>query len=533
MEHVTALQMLLLVLLAAVALFAALAQRLSLSYPIVLVLAGLICSVLPHVPRVPLSPNMVLYVLLPPLLYAAAWQTSWREFQQNMVSVALLAIGLVFFTAVGVAIVAQFFLPGFDWRLGFLLGAIVSPTDAVAASSIAKKLGLPHTILDLLEGESLLNDATGLLALQFGLDLIVHGAAPPLGRAALEFAWLLGGGVAIGLAVGWIVTWVERWIEDGPIEIAFSVLVAYVSYLAGDAAHASGVISVVVCGLYLSRKSSRLFTPESRLQLTSAWGAFEFLLNGIVFLLIGLQLPGVLANIRGYSALRLCCYGLAFSGVLIALRLVWMFPGARLAYLIRTRLLHQQYQMPGRRSIFIVGWTGMRGVVALAAAGSLPYTVASGRALPQRNVIVFLTFAVILVTLVLQGLTLPAVVRALGLKKDPGPKCEEDEARQLLLDAGITFLKSSEAEAGEAQNSAYTALRGMLEARKQELQASFSRDQGDSETQLTRRTAMLGVFQSERDQLIQLRADGRIGDGVYRTLERELDLGESRLASRK
>lgn len=532
-------QLLLLVLLAAVALVAALAKRLAISYPVLLVIVGVLCSLIPHIPRVPLSPDIVFYVFLPPLLYAAAWQTSWREFRHHIVSIGMLAIGLVFFTAVGVALAAHFFLPGFDWRLGFLLGAVVSPTDAPAATSIARRIGMPHTLVELLEGESLVNDATGLLALQFGLEMITSGSAPPIGRSLLEFAWLLGGGIIIGLLIGWSVSLLERWVEEGPIEIALSIIVAYASYLAGEAAHASGIIAVVTTGLFLSRRSASLFSPQSRLQILGVWDALEFLLNGLVFLLIGLQMPYVLAAIHGYSLLRLSLYGLAFSAVLIALRLLWTFPAARLSHLIRTRLLHQNYNMPSPRNLFVLGWTGMRGVVALAAAVSLPETLADGRPLPQRSLIIFLTFAVILVTLVLQGLTLPAVVRRLRLSPDSGPACEEDEARLLMLQSAIDFLQQrnkEEAADGSpdaAPNPAVLGLLGRLQYRMEELSTEQEQGAPGKSSEGNTRSILLETYNKQRETLNDLRGSSRIGDVVYRTLERELDLGESRLSSQR
>lgn len=540
MGHIHPLQLLLLALLAAVALGAGLAKRLAISYPVLLVIVGFLCSLLPRLPQVPLSPDVVFFVFLPPLLYAAAWQTSWREFRFNLVSIAMLAIGLVAFTAVGVALTAHFFMPGFDWRLGFLLGAIVSPTDAPAATSIARRIGMPGTLVDVLEGESLVNDATGLLALQFGLGLIVNRTTPPVGRSIAEFLWLLGGGVLIGLAVGWVVSAMERWVEEGPIEIALSIIVAYTAYLAGEAAHASGVISVVTTGLFLSRRSGALFSPQSRLQLIGVWDALEFLLTGLVFLLIGLQLPYVLAEIGSHSLPRLSLYGLTFSALLIALRLLWTFPAARFSHLVRTKLLHQDYAMPQPRFLFLLGWTGMRGVVALAAAVSLPLTIADGSPFPQRNLIIFLTFSVILVTLVLQGLTLPAVVRSLHLEEDRGPAGEESEARGIVLQAAIDYLGSLQSQPPGGDGTASPVIRTLLARfrfRMEELRASDSEaDVDDSEQPGRRRNSrdvLLQTYRKQQEALNGLRGEGRIGDRVYRTLQRELDLGESQLGAQK
>ena len=531
MEHLGYLQTLLLGLVTLIVTFAGLARRFAISYPIVLVLAGLLCSLLPHMPQVPLPPDLVFLFFLPPLLFAAAWQTSWREFHYNLVSISMLAVGLVVFTACGVSLTAHFFMPGFDWRLGFLLGAVVSPTDAVAASSIAKHVGMPKRIVDILEGESLLNDATGLLALQFGVDMITQGTTPRLGHSLLLFLWLLVGGVGVGLLVAMIVVWADKWIDDGPVEIVLSFLVAYVSYLAGESVHASGVIATVTCGLYMSRKSSTLFSPAVRLQAEGVWNAAEFLLNGLVFVLIGLQLPYVLAGIQGYSFRRLVVYGFGFSAVLIALRLLWSFPGARFAYFLRNRLLHQNVERASTKSIFVLGWTGMRGVVALAAASSLPYTLGNGQPFPQRNMILFLTFSVILVTLVLQGLTLPALVRALGLAGGGDVDSEEHEARLILLRSALKFLREGRSSADESSSHIFHDLIHQYTHQLRELESGDAEDTTELRGALSLHTLRLETVRHERRELIVLRDSGRIGDTTHRVLERELDLSESRLLS--
>lgn len=527
--NIHSIELILLVLLGAIAIIAGVARRLSISYPIVLVITGLALGLMPRIPSLRLSPDIVFLIFLPPLLFAAAWQTSWREFRYNLVSIGMLAIGLVFFTALGVAYLAHFFLPSFDWRSGFLLGAVVSTTDAVAATSIAKRIGMPKRIVDILEGESLVNDATGLLALEFGVAMMVKGTTPSIAAGALHLLWLLGGGILMGLLIGMLVSWFETFIDDGPVEIALSLIVAYGVYLAGEAVGASGVIAVVTCGLYMSRKSATYFSPAVRLQVMAVWEALEFLLNGLVFILIGLQLPYVLKGINGYSHTQLLVYGASFSAVLIALRLLWMYPGALIAYKIRHHILRQQYEMPTGRMTFVLGWTGMRGVVALAAASSLPYTLNGGVAFRQRSLIVFLTFSVILVTLVLQGLTLPALVKRLGLSQSDGPKCEEGEARRILIQRAIDHLEDRRGHESEDLQHAYE---DVLHQYGDKLASLTSCDfDGPTENKNTRsaRHVLLEGVQSEREELIRLRNLGRIGDGIYRTLEHELDLSESRL----
>ena len=533
MDHLNSILVLLIGLLFAVAAVAGLARRFALSYPIVLVIFGLLCSLIPHVPRIPLPPSVVFLVFLPPLLYVAAWQTSWREFRYNLVSISSLAIFLVFFTAVGVAFMAKWWLPGFDWRLGFLLGAVVSPTDAVAATSIARRVGMPQRIVDILEGESLLNDATGLLALQFGVQMVVDGTTPTLGRGLLEFAWLTIGGVLVGMAIGFIVSSLERWVDDGPVEIALSLVVPYATYLAGEAVKASGVIAVVSCGLLMSRRSSTFFSPRTRLQANAVWDALEFLLNGFVFVLIGLQLPYVLAGIKGMSKAGLLGYGLAFSAVLILLRMAWMFPAARAAWWVRTRLGHQQYAKPQGNQVFVIGWTGMRGVVALAAAGSLPLTLKDGSPFPERNMILFLTFTLILVTVVVQGLSLPWLIRLLRLPRQNTGYCEEGQARHLILQAAIDFLTDRRSSTNADQEiHLYEDLLHQYEHKIASI--DLCGPGGDAppltENNITMEQLLLDTVRRQRDELNSLRESGRIGDAVHRNLERELDLSESRLA---
>ncbi len=533
MDQVDSLVVLFLGLLFAVAAVAGLARRFSVSYPIALVIFGLLCSLFPHVPRIPLPPSVVFMVVLPPLLYVSAWQTSWREFRYNLISISSLAVLLVFFTAIGVAFAAQWWLPGFDWRLGFLLGAVVSPTDAVAATSIARRVGMPQRIVDVLEGESLLNDATGLLAFQFGIEMVVQGTTPTFARGVLELAWLIAGGVLVGLVIGAAVIWLERWVDDGPVEIALSLIVPYAAYLAGDAAKASGVIAVVVCGLLVSRQSSSFFSPRVRLQATAVWDALEFLLNGFVFILLGLQLPYVLSGIRGESHAQLIGYAVAFSLILVVLRMVWMFPASQAAWWVRTHLARQTYEKPRFKQVFVVGWTGMRGVVALAAAYSLPYTLNDGSPFPERNTIIFLTFSLILVTVVLQGLSLPYLVRLLGLAGQDQGLCEEGEARRLLLRAAIDYLQERRISTKEeSEVHLYEDLIHQYEHKAAEIEMcgpDGSSPEGRS-TSVTMGEILIETIRRERDELNSLRSNGRVGDAVHRTLERELDLSESRLS---
>src|SRR4029077_8278684 len=314
------------------------------------------------------------------------------------------------------------------------------------ATSIAKRLGLPQSIVDILEGESLVNDATGLLALEFAIAMVVEGRTPTVAQGALRLTYLIAVGLVIGLVLGLIVEWFERRIDDGPIEIVVSILTPYAAYLAAESARASGVLAVVACGLYLSRQSSEFFSANVRMQTWAVWDSLTFAVNGLVFVLIGLQLPHVLAGIREHSFRHLLTFGALFSAIVIVLRLLWMFPATKLSYWIRTRVLRQNYPKPTAKQVFVVGWTGMRGVVALAAAIALPELLPDGSSFPQRNLIIFLTFSVILVTLVLQGLTLPPLIRALGLAGKGGTDGEEEEARRIITSTALTHLEGARGE---------------------------------------------------------------------------------------
>src|SRR5580698_4095301 len=351
-ESLHAVETVILLLLVLVAGFAAMARRL----------------------KVPLDPNVVFVVFLPPLLYASAWAMSWREFRRNAIVIGLLAFGLVGFTVWGVAFFSDHFITALDWKAGFLLGAVVATTDAIAATSIAKSIGLPRKIVDILEGESLLNDATGLLALEIGIAMMARGEMPTVGSGLVRLVYLVVGGLVIGLLIGVVVGWMEKFIDDGPIELVVSLVVPYAAYLAGERAHASGVLAVVACGLYMSRQSAKFFSPGVRLQVNGAWQALVFMLNGLVFVLIGMQLPYVLAGIHGrYGTGTLIFYGAVFSAVLILLRKVWVFPAVKIASFVERRMMGHKDEVELKpREVFVVGWTGMRGVLALAAAISVP-----------------------------------------------------------------------------------------------------------------------------------------------------------------
>ena len=519
-----ALETVVLLLLVMVAAFAVIAHRLKIPYPIVLVLAGLVLSFVPRVPRIPLNPALVFAIFLPPLLYSSAWTVSWRDFRRNIVVIALLAVGLVAFTVWGIAEFSDRFITALDWKAGFLLGAVTSTTDAIAATSVARSVGLPRRIVDILEGESLLNDSTGLLALEIGIRLLERGELPTVSAGLARLVYLIVAGLGIGLALGIFVGWLEKFIDNGPVELVVSVVVPYAAYLAGEEAKASGVLAVVACGLYMSRQSARIFSPAVRLQLWSGWQAITFVLNGIVFVLIGLQMSYVLAGIRGgYSMATLLEYGAVFSVMLISLRMVWVVPAVTVANVL-AKWRHKE--TTENRETFVIGWTGMRGVLALAAAISVPEVI-NGKPFAARNLIIFLAFSVIFVTLVVQGLSLPWLIRALGLAGRGGMEAEERYARRVALREAIRYLEEEMTEQGAEYVHVFNDLLDKYHHRLNELgEGGVDEKEVEAAQHLTR--LVKGAIERERAAVILLRDQGAISDDVLRTMERELDLEESR-----
>jgi len=517
-------QIVYLFLLLMVVALAALARRLRTPYPIVLVLAGLALSFVPGIPHIALDPQVVFFIILPPLVYSAAWLTSWTAFSHHLVSIVSLAVGLVVFTVFGVAFGARLGIPGFDWRSGLVLGSVVSTTDAIAATAVARRTGLPRRIVEMLEGESLANDATGLLALQVAVGLVAGTESPSVGSVAWRIALLTGGGLAVGLVLAVVVDWFERRIDDGPIEIAISILVPYAAYLAAETVHASGVLAVVAAGLYLSHKSTHFYSASVRLEAWAVWNSLTFILNGFVFALIGLSLPEVLAGIKDYPLGTLVWWGILFSVIVIALRLAWSFPATRMNYFLR-RLLGQKEETPDSRQMFLIGWTGMRGVIALAAALALPQTEPDGTPFPFRNVVVFLTFAVILLTLVVQGLTLAPLIRLLGLGGADSTQQEEEEARRIVLDAAISHLDRARA----ADRPEHAGVYDDLIRHARERLEPFGEESAQAALRARYQEAVRELLRVERDAALRLRDEGKVSDELLRRLKRELDLTEARL----
>jgi Na+/H+ antiporter len=515
-------------LLLGVATLAVAARVLGVPYPITLVVGGSVIGFVPGVPSVELEPELVLLIFLPPLLYGAAFFTSLRDLRRNARPIALLAIPLVGVTMAAVAVVAHEVI-GLGWGEAFVLGAIVSPTDAVAPAEIMRRIGAPRRLLTVVEGENLTNDWTALVLYRFAVAAVVTGSFS-LVEATGKFVLTGLAGVAIGLAAGWIIKEVRSRIDDPPTEITISILSGYAAYLPAEQVEASGVIAAVTVGIYMGWHTPQLTTPIMRIQGVSVWEILTFLLNALLFLLVGLQLPTVIEDISGYSAGELILWGALVSGVVIAVRLLW---GFTVTYLIRAidRRAVQRARRASARERLVVGWAGMRGSVSLAAALALPLETDAGAPFPERDLIILLAYVVILVTLVGQGLTLGPLIERLGVQDDGAEEREEVAARVRLAEAALARVEELRAE-DWAREDTLDRVRGMYDYRRRRFAA---REDGDGDSYEERTSAyqrvMYELFDAQREELIALRNRGDISDEVRRRVERELDLEESRLFS--
>ncbi|MVN77473.1 Na+/H+ antiporter [Hymenobacter sp. HMF4947] len=521
---------LLVFILVIVTALARLADRVRLPYPILLVLAGMGLGMVPGLPPVVLAPDLVFFVFLPPLLYASAWNTSWPDFKAARRPIVLLALGCVLFSTTLVAVVAHFLLPGFGWATAFVLGAIVSPPDAVAAAAATAGLALPKRVTTILEGESLVNDATGLIAYRYAVAAVLTGQFG-LWQAGAQLVWVAVAGIAIGLAVGGALYQVHRSsTHNTVVDSSLTLLTPYLAYLLAEEAHVSSVLAVVAAGLFLSRRSARLFAPAGRLQVYAVWNTVTFLLNGIVFILIGLQLPTLLAGLGNTSYWALAGYAGLISLAVVVSRLLWVYPATYLPYWLSRRIRAREPHPP-LATVTVVAWAGMRGVVSLAAALSLPLLLPSGAAFPQRSLILLLTFAVIFVTLVGQGLSLKPLINGLHLKADDSAAQEELDLRVLLATRTANFLNSP--AASQAPTEVLSRMKTRYELRLYRLQnrmAGIVASRLDEKPITQFQELQAAVIQFERSVIEQLRQTATIGEESLRKLENELDLEEARLA---
>jgi Na+/H+ antiporter len=462
-------------------------------------------------------------VFLPPLLFAASFETPLRDLSRNFWPIARLSVGLVLVTTVTVAAIAQALVPGLGWAAAFALGAIVAPTDAIAATSVFRRLGVPRVVVTLVEGESLFNDATALITYRAALLAVATGsfaAAAVLGNFVVAGL----GGIAIGAAVGLVLAWIVRWIDDPPVEVLVSLLIPFAAYLPAERLGVSGVLAVVTAGLVIGRRLGTMLSPSSRLLWLTSWKMVGFVLNGLAFILIGLALPDVLAGLRADAMppAELAVLAALVVAVVIGTRFAWVYLSSLLPGSPRRRIAERDPALAWRLT-FVVGWAGLRGAVSLAAALALPFDF------PQRNLILFLTFVVILATLVGQGLTLPAVVRWARWDGVDGSGDEMQLARSTMLDVGLGAVRLE-----RSRWPGHAPLLDRLEASLQDRQRHL--DTEDTEQTDERRQEHLehqeiqqSVINAQRGAVIGLRDAGEINDATLRTLERELDLEELRM----
>ena len=515
-------ELLLLGLMVAGAGLSVLARPLGVPYPILLVLGGLVLGFVPGVSAVGLPPDLVLVLFLPPLLYSAAFFSSPRDLRADLRAISLLAVGLVLATMVAVAVTAHALVEGLPWGAAFTLGAIVAPTDPLAATAIGRRLGVPRRLLTVLEGESLVNDASALVAYRIAVAATVGGSFV-LWQAGLRFVVGVAGGVAVGLAVGWLAAEVRRRVDDPPAEIVVSVVTGYAAYLPADRLGVSGVLAAVTAGLYVGWRAPELASVSTRLLGFSFWEVLNYLLNAILFILVGLQLHPILSELTGRSAATLLGQAALVSAVVIAVRIAWQFT---VPYLVRAldRRPSQVARRVGPRERLVSGWSGMRGAVSLAAALALP------RLFPERDLIVFLTFGVIFATLVVQGLTLPALIRRLGVRGDGAEELEEVRAR---LDAAKAALARLDELAVEdwTRDDTIERLRAAYEFRRRRLKARVGKieDDGYEDRSLAYQRLVRELLEAQRRTIVRLRNQGAISSDVMHRIERDLDLEDSRL----
>jgi Na+/H+ antiporter len=515
-------------LLLAVAGLSALARRLSIPYPIVLVVGGALFGFVPGLPEVNLDPDVVLVVFLPPLLYSTAFFANLGDLRRDLRSISITSIGLVLVTMCAVAVVAHELIPGLPWGAAFVLGAIVSPTDPLAGAMIMRRLNLPRRQVSIVEGEGLFNDATALVAFRVAVAAVVGGSFS-LAEAGMDFVLAAAGGVAVGLAVGFLVAEIRKRTEDAQVSITISLLTGYAAFIPANAIGASGVLAAVTAGLYMGIRGPSIIPPRTRLQGLFVWEILDFLINAVLFVLVGLELRSVVDSLGGYSVGELAAYALAISGVVMVTRLVWAFT---VPYLIRAldRRESQRARRVGPGPRLVVAWSGMRGAVSLAAALAVPLTTDAGGPFPDRDLIIFLTFSVIFFTLVVQGLSLPALIRALGITGDDTEQNEEIRARLVASKAALDRLDELEAE-DWTRNDTIERMRAMYDYRKRRFaaQAGKVEDDGYEDRALVYQQMVQNVLAAQRDALIRMRSDGDVSNEVMNRVIRELDLEESRL----
>jgi CPA1 family monovalent cation:H+ antiporter len=521
-----------LILLAVLAGTALLARRVNIAPAILLLLAGIVLAFVPGMPTLELPPEVVLLLVLPPLIYSASVAMSWREFKHNLRPIILLAVGCVIFTAFSVA-AATHYLIGLPWTIGFLLGAIVAPPDAVAPLAIARRLGIPRRILVVLEGEGLANDATALILYRFALVAILSGTFS-LSKATGTFAAIVAGEILFGSAVGWLSLRARHWARDPQVELTLSLITPYIAYWVPEHFGGSGVIATVACGLFVSWNGPLLISSATRLQGIFFWDLIIYLIEGLLFLLTGFQMRLLYEKSKAFPLDDILVATALVSVIVIVARFAWVYPATYLPR-VMSKSLRQRDPSPPWQWVFILSFAGLRGAVSLAAALALPFTLASGEAFPDRDLILFVSFGVIFVTLVGLGLSLPQVVRWLGvLQAGRAEHIAEHEseiaARREALGVALQSLDAL-TEDRELSDEVVRLLRARHEIRANQLPDVLNPDAHDvsaAGTALTRE-----LIAAERKFIHVLLRDGKITDEIRRRIERDLDLEEASLANRE
>lgn len=517
-------------LLTLVTILAVLAPKLRIPVPTCMVLGGTIISLLPGLPVVKLPPELVFLVFLPPLLYSAARHISWQDFKRNLRPILLLAIGLVLATAIGIAVIMKWIVPEMSWAIAFALGGILGPPDAVAATSVTRGLGVPARVITILEGESLINDATGLVIYRLGIVAALTGSFV-MWEAVQLFLISALGGIAIGLVIGWVISWCHRLLDEKTIETVLTLLTPYAAYLFAEQMHVSGVLATVAAGIYISRRQQEYFSPAMRIQAAGVWQTLDFILNGLAFVLIGLQLPAILLQLSlDRSLMTTMLATLAVYVAIVMIRLFWVFPAAWLPRVMSKRV-RERDPMPPASALIMIGWCGMRGVVSLAAALAIPQTTSNGTLFPYRDMLIAITFGVVLGTLVIQGLTLSTLVRWLGLNRhDQSSEEEEAHIRLELVSAAISYLESRDNQ--QQHPIVMSRLREHFE-RQGELalsQLAMLNMNPEEAMELSRpsRELYLGAVRAQRRLLHRIRDRSRVDAPLWQNLLDALDLEEAR-----
>ncbi|MFH6958628.1 Na+/H+ antiporter [Flavobacterium aquidurense] len=513
-------------LLIVILLLIMLANKIKVAYPILLVLAGLAISFIPKVPLIQIEPDLIFFIFLPPLLYEAAWTVSWKEMWRWRRIITSFAFVVVFVSALSVALVANYIIPGFSLALGFVLGGIVSPPDAVSAGAILKFVKVPKTISSILEGESLLNDASSLIIFRFAM-IAVATEQFIFYKAAVNFSWMIIGGVGIGLLIGWLFMKAHKYLPtDANVDIVLSLLTPYIIYLAAEEVHSSGVLAVVCGGLLLSNNRHRFLSSRSRLQGVNVWQSLTFILNGFVFMLIGLDLPQITNGLKveAVSISSAIGYGVLITFVLIISRILSSYGAVLVTLIARNFITVADSRNPGYKTPFILGWTGMRGVVSLAAALSIPVYLDNGNGFPQRNLILFITFIVILLTLVIQGLTLPYFIKKINLTDvyDPLPKEEvHNNLRHELAEFALDYLKTNYSD--QIENN--TSLQHLIHKWEQ-----YSNGIDDEAIGQELKVIYLDLLNKQRQWLISKnKEDQTLDETIIRRQMHYLDIEEEKL----